>query len=75
MLIVRGSSRKKSAFYLKYQPRKIPKSVTDVPKDGHTKKIIEFLSYKKHTDGERKQWTVYYTSPQSFIIKFSYSLA
>ena len=27
------------------------------------------------SQGERGQWTVYYTSPQSFKIAFSYSLA
>ena len=28
-----------------------------------------------YTQRGREQWTVYYTSPQNFIITFSYSLA
>ena len=31
--------------------------------------------YSIGNQGGRGHWTVYYTSPQSFIVKFSYSLA
>ena len=37
--------------------------------------ISHFLQGKDNNSRERKQWAVYYTSPQSFIRPFSYSLA
>ena len=38
---------------------------------------LAFLILKEdcNSQGKRRQWAVYYTGPQSFIITFSYSLA
>ena len=34
-----------------------------------------YLSYESNVQGGRGHWAVYYTSPQNFILTFSYSLA
>ena len=42
---------------------------------GHRKWFLSCKLYSCLAERERGQWAVYYTSPQSFIITFSYSLA